>query len=49
MYVIQTEDDSGHLYGAEYLELYKKIDTDRIGTLAAFNPGTTIGTPLRNL
>lgn len=46
--IVPTADDSGHWYGNEYLQLYKKIEgasdtiTKRSG-YAVFNPGSTSG------
>jgi hypothetical protein len=36
-------------HGSEYLELYRRIDLRRDGSLAAIDPGYTVGTELRNL
>ncbi len=49
MFLIQTQDDNGHVYGAEYLELYQSIDRANSGRLAAFDPGATQGTLVQNL
>jgi len=37
------------VHGSEYLELYRKIDFRKDGTVAAFDPGSFYGTDLRNL
>lgn len=37
------------IHGSEYLELYRRIDLRRDGSLAAIDPGYTVGTELRNL
>jgi hypothetical protein len=49
IYVVQTEDDLGHVYGAEYLELYQTIDRGTTGELAAFSPRATSGMPIQYL
>jgi hypothetical protein len=49
MFLIQTQDDNGHVYGAEYLELYQSIDRGDSGRLAAFQPGANSGTLVQNL
>jgi hypothetical protein len=49
IYVIQTQDDQGHVYGAEYLELYQNIDRSSVGNLAAFSPGSINGMPVQYL
>lgn len=49
LYVIQTEDDAGHVYGAEYLDLYQKIDRSAYGSLTAYDPGATTGTSVQHL
>lgn len=48
IFLIQTQDDSG-IYGAEYLELYRRIDRAKSGRLAAFDPGAHKGTRVQNI
>jgi hypothetical protein len=44
--LVTTTDYSGHLYGAEYLELYQQIDIASSGSVAVFDPHSTQGTRL---
>ena len=41
--IIPTTDRAGGWYGNEYLQLYRRIDTNQSGILMAFNEGSTIG------
>lgn len=44
--IVTTTDYSGHLYGAEYLELYRQIDIASSGNVAVFDPNSAQGTRL---
>jgi hypothetical protein len=47
--VCTTIDYAGHEYGAEYLELYRKIDFAEGGGLGVWFPNTTRGVMLKSL
>lgn len=47
--VVIPTTDAGINYGAEYMHLYRRIDTNTLGSLQIFGPGQMVGADLRNL
>lgn len=41
--------DAGVNYGAEYIHLYRRIDTNAFGTAQVFRPGQNVGIDVRNV
>ena len=47
--IVPTADSDGRAHGNEYLQLYRRIDADSVGTLKFYNPGSYLAESLRIL
>lgn len=47
--VVPTADTDGRTHGNEYLQLYRRVDVDSIGTLSYYDPGSTFPQSMRRL